>query len=467
MKFARSSVQAVLLVAVVSIVSFILGHSAVGNLMVRVIVLVFVAALAASWLLRRLRSPVERVKEFADRIIASEMAAEMAHLGKSEFVGAKELGEIAPVLESLADQFRKRLGTILEQKLEKEAVFSSMTEGVLAVDRSGVLLQINPVASRLLGVSPDLVGRVSVDQFVRFGELKELIHAGLESHPERMHEFSKTIELHLPEATTVQAKLSPLSRASDSREIAGVVLVLNDITRLRQLEDHRREFVANVSHELKTPLTSIQGFSETLLSQNAVSEEERTRFLKIIHRHATRLGSIVDDLLMLSVVEKEAEREAIPLRVSDIRPVLEGAIEACEWKLAQQKSRVEVNVQGPVSGSINPPLLEQAIVNLLDNAIKYSAPGKRVWVGARENSSEVVIEVRDEGLGIPKKHLPRLFERFYRVDRGRSRQDGGTGLGLAIVKHIVLAHHGRVEVESEVGVGTKFSVYLPKAQAAV
>jgi two-component system phosphate regulon sensor histidine kinase PhoR len=241
----------------------------------------------------------------------------------------------------------------------------------------------------------------------------------------------------------------------------GALIVLDNITRLKVLENIRRDFVANVSHELKTPITSIKGFVETLRDGAVNDPEDRMRFLDIIARHSDRLNAIIDDLLSLSRIEQEAEREQIALEEGRIRDALDAAVLVCASKADEKGIRVDLACDQDLRAKINLPLLEQAIVNLIDNAIKYSGSGSNIRIEAAGTAAETVIRVRDWGCGIPQDHLQRIFERFYRVDKARSRKLGGTGLGLAIVKHIVHAHGGRILVESSPGKGSTFSICLP------
>jgi two-component system phosphate regulon sensor histidine kinase PhoR len=233
------------------------------------------------------------------------------------------------------------------------------------------------------------------------------------------------------------------------------------MTRLRRLENIRKDFVANVSHEIKTPITAIKGFVETLREGAAESPQDRERFLGIIHRHVERLEALVEDLLSLSEIEREAERKEISLTEHPVLDVLNTALQVCQEKAADKDIRMELACPQDLKVNVNPALLEQAVVNLLDNAITYSERGRPVRVTAGERGAEILIQVQDEGCGIEKVHLERLFERFYRVDKARSRKLGGTGLGLSIVKHIVEAHGGHVSVESKPGKGSTFTLHLP------
>lgn len=247
---------------------------------------------------------------------------------------------------------------------------------------------------------------------------------------------------------------------SKDRQI-GVIVVLNDVTRLRRLENIRREFVANVSHEIKTPITAIKGFVETLIDGAAQNPEDSVRFLNIIETHVNRLEAILDDLLSLSRVEQGAEKQDLELVDSRLQEIITTAIEICGDRAEAGKIGIEVSCPEQIWAEVNPPLLEQAVVNLLDNAIKYSPEGSVIRVHVSKDDSEIRIAVQDQGCGIAKKHVPRVFERFYRMDKVRSRQLGGTGLGLAIVKHIAEVHAGRVSVESTPGKGSTFTIHLP------
>ena len=221
--------------------------------------------------------------------------------------------------------------------------------------------------------------------------------------------------------------------------------------------------MSNVSHEIKTPITAIKGFVETLQDTGEKTPEESRRFLEIIRKHVERLEAIVEDLLSLSRIEQDAGRKDIVLTEEKLWSVLKTAVQICEKWAEEKKIKINLTCVEDIGAEIVPPLLEQAVVNLLDNAIKYSEPEKPIHVEAVRTDRETIIHVRDQGRGIAKEHLPRVFERFYRVDKARSRNMGGTGLGLAIVKHIIKVHGGRVEVESTLGKGSTFSIILPKA----
>ena len=245
------------------------------------------------------------------------------------------------------------------------------------------------------------------------------------------------------------------------------MIVLDDVTEMQRLETIRRDFVANVSHELKTPVSSIKGFVETLLDGAVDDPDDARRFLGIIGRQSDRLAAIIEDLLALSRIEQSETSGTLPVEHLPLAGILDTAADDCRPRAAERGIDLRIDCPRDLLATVNGPLLEQAVINLVDNAIKYSEPGKIVQIVAAPSptAAGVLLRVRDEGCGIAAEHLPRLFERFYRVDKARSRNLGGTGLGLSIVKHIVQAHSGTIAVESAPGVGTTFTIHLPSAAA--
>lgn len=261
-----------------------------------------------------------------------------------------------------------------------------------------------------------------------------------------------------------QGELQARLDVPQAEELASLAETLNQMAEhLQRTDQVRRDFVANVSHELRTPITSIVGFAETLSRRKQKSPEETQRFLDIIHKDAQRLTTIVDDLLTLARVEAEQGSVSAVLEKSAVKPVLESAIAGCTAQASERNVTLQLSAQADLAAPIHPRLLEQAVVNLLQNAIKYSEPHQRVEVEAKPSGSHIEISVRDHGCGIAAEHLPRLFERFYRVDKSRSRKQGGTGLGLAIVKHIATVHRGDVAVVTAPGEGSVFSLQIPSA----
>lgn len=414
-----------------------------------------VAALAALFSLfvaRRISRPLQEIKAAAERIAQGDLDN---RLPESEF---EEMAGVSESMNLMAGQLDERFRSAQRQQIEQQAIVSSMIEGVIAIDADQRVMSLNAAAANLLGLkAEDAVGR-TILELTRNNDLQRLV--------------AKTFTVGEP----VEGDIGIGDLAGNGRylqahgtllrdpggESLGALVVLNDVTRLRKLESVRRDFVANVSHELKTPITSIKGFVETLIDNESMSTEERRRFLDIIARQSNRLHAIIEDLLRLSRIEQESERGEISLELGNIGEVIKAAIAACEPQARSKGVTIHANETATLRARINPPLLEQALVNLIDNAIKYSDPGTEVAVTGAVTDRLVTIAVRDQGSGIAKEHLPRLFERFYRVDRARSREQGGTGLGLAIVKHIVLAHGGNVTVQSEVGQGSTFTISLSR-----
>lgn len=398
----------------------------------------------------RIRRPVEEIKRGAEQFVRGGF---QVRLPVSDL---EEIGSLSEAMNQMADELKARINTITRQRNELEAVLSSMLEGVFGVDMDERLIGVNLAAARILGCDPSQAQGRSIQEVLRHSELQRFVKQALSSD----QPVEKDITLYTEDESVLWGIGTPLRDGNKNR--IGALIVLNDVTRLRRLENIRRDFVANVSHEIKTPITAIKGFVETLRDGAVNNAHDAERFLSIIQKHVERLEAIVEDLLSLSRIEKEGEREEIVLEPRAIREVLAGAIQLCDPKASAKKIRLDLSCEEDLKGHINLPLLEQAVVNLIDNAVKYSEPGKGVAVEGSKENSGIVIRIRDQGCGIEKKHLNRLFERFYRVDKARSRKLGGTGLGLAIVKHIVQAHGGTVTVESKPGLGSTFSIHLPE-----
>ncbi len=364
-----------------------------------------------------------------------------------------EIGELAGSMNYMAEELNRRMREILEQRNRQNAILSSMMEGVIAVDAEGRLISMNRSAAALLKAQEATEGKL-FQEVVRNAALQNFIDAVLSE--------KQTVEKELSFFDTEHHHLYVRGTVLNDPDggCIGALLVMNDITRLKKLENLRSEFVANVSHEIKTPLTAIKASVETLLDTGN-GKEETAQLLEIIGRHTKRLTSIVDDILSLSKLEDEKQRGTEKFSETAVDSVIESAVADCREKAEQKLISLIVNCNKNVVGIMNSSLIEQAIVNLIDNAIKYSDPKSAVEIESARENGRILISVRDHGCGISEKHLSRVFERFYRVDRARSRKLGGTGLGLAIVKHIANVHGGKVEVESAVGKGSKFTIILP------
>jgi two-component system phosphate regulon sensor histidine kinase PhoR len=416
------------------------------------LIIAVLAALLSLLLSHRIRRPIEEIKRGAESFSRGEFDVRLPSSGLAEIAG------LSQTMNRMAGELRERIRTITAQRNELEAVFSSMVEGVFGVDQEERLLGMNPSAARIVGCNAAAVQGRTIQEVIRLSELQRFVVGALSSEKP----VEKDLVLYGEAERIVQARGAPLRDAEGKR--IGVLVVLNDVTRLAKLENIRKDFVANVSHEIKTPITAIKGFVETLQEGRTQDQEEIRRFLEIIHRHVDRLEAIVEDLLTLSRMEKEAETEGIPLEDHAVRDILARAVQACDDKAESKKIHLEIDCREDLKARMDPQLLEQAVVNLIDNAINYSEEGKSVTIKALERAQEIFIQVQDQGCGIERKHLDRVFERFYRVDKSRSRKLGGTGLGLAIVKHIVQSHGGRVSVESQLGVGSTFTLHLPRSK---
>ena len=340
---------------------------------------------------------------------------------------------------------------------EREAVLQGMLEGVIAVNEEREVVLINPSAERMLHLRPNASRGRRITELVRSGGFQALVEEILRTGRSGELEFS------LQDGSRHLRVLGDVLRQPEGG-VRGAVLVMGDVTELRRLESIRRDFVANVSHELKTPITAIQGYIDTLLEEQE-DEEARRRFLRIIAGNVRRMHRILEDLLSLSRVELAGEE--IEMVDFPVREMVERVIGETRREALRRGTRVELETDADVGTMrANAPLLERAIGNLIDNALKYGPPESIVRVRVSLQGDRVRFEVADRGPGIAPQHLPRLFERFYRVDRGRSRELGGTGLGLAIVKHVALAHGGTAEASSEVGAGSTFAIVIPRRSAS-
>ena len=370
-----------------------------------------------------------------------------------------------------ARHVREQLRGATRERQDIEVVLENMGEGILVLNESQFVTRINSAAERLLGVKRELM----IGQHYREVIPQQAVVRFIGSVLVDGSQAEVDITLAEGDARYLQASGQVLSSNSSgpsfdkaSKDISGIgsgkprgiVIVLNELTRLRRLERARKDFVANVSHELKTPITSIQGFVETIIDGAIDSREDTLRFLGIIQRQSERLGQIFNDMLTLSRIEAEQDLEAAP---ADLFSLARSVVGSLDWKARERK--VVLILEGKsVPIKVNGQLIEQAVANLVDNAIKYGAASLNgkviVNVSVRENCA--ILAVIDNGPGIEARHLPRIFERFYRIDKGRSRNEGGTGLGLAIVKHIAQAHGGQASVASEPGVRTVFEIILPR-----
>ena len=431
------------------------GKIAFGSL-----VIAFITAIITLTVLRRLSRPLEAIKRSAERFGRGDFSRQLTVSTDSVSIPL-EVASLVDTMNWMAEQLNDRITTAERQHQQLDAVFASMVESVIAVDRSENVISINQAAAALFNVKPAEIQGKNIKEFVGKSDILHFVNKTMSGY--------KTIEEDIVFSDQENKVRYLQAHGTRLRNLGGqhygALIVLNDITRLQRLEEVRRDFVANVSHELKTPITSIKGFVETLLDGALEDQQDTERFLGIINKQTDRLNSIVDDLLTLSRLEQEGKDKAeLIFQKEQLSEILYSAIDACKVDAEDKNIEVKVTCPKDLLVFVNGALLEQAIINLVVNSIKYSDEDSKVDVEADRDNGEVVISVRDFGVGIAAEHLPRLFERFYRSDKARSRKLGGTGLGLAIVKHIVQVHEGNVTVESTPGKATVFSIRLPGSQ---
>jgi len=422
-------------------------HGWIALAAIIVAILTIVIGFAAA---RSITAPLKEMQRGAQRFARGDLGFRLP------VPATEELESLALALNQMATELHDRINRITEQRNELDTVLSSMVEGVIAFDKDGRVINLNQAAANILGISTAVSRGRTLREVIRNADLQQCIARVLERQETQESEIVLSDNLYLQThgAVLYDAHNNPV----------GAVVVLNDITRIKHLEHVRRDFVANVSHELRTPVTAIKGFVETLQEGAIHDPESAIRFLGIIGAHIDRLNAIVGDLLTLSRIETAADLHAVTLIPGSVNEVVRAAIENCSAEASEKSIKLEVAMSGNIMALIDSAQLEKAVVNLLTNAIRYSEPGSTVTIRIEKVAGEIVISVQDHGCGISEEHLPRIFERFYRVDNDRSRKLGGTGLGLAIVKHIALAHQGRVSVQSQPGKGSTFRVHLPTSE---
>lgn len=409
------------------------------------------ASILSFFIVKSISNPIKDLRESAARIAAGNLDITLPIPAK----GA--IHDLAQSLSNMAEQLKKRLEQVSVEKKKRDAIFTSMTEGVVALDLTGNILDINRAAIQMLEL-PDNATGLSFYSLARNEDLQELVEKIIKDN----ELVEREITLHTIKKRYVHVCGTVLSSKGT---IFGVVVVFSDLTQVKKLENFRSDFIADVSHEIKTPLTAIRGAVETL-AEGAIKEPENAaKFMKIITKHSDRLNSLVHDILSLSSLELKTntnERGFAPLKINS---VINTALEICQERANNKEVELKFcqeSTNYQIDGDCQ--LLEQAVINLVDNAIKYSEQGEAIDITSEKVDDTIVIKVTDHGVGIAAKHLPRLFERFYRVDKARSRKLGGTGLGLAIVKHVAQLHNGSINVESELGKGSTFILTIPISQ---
>ena len=433
-------------------------NTAIDNLR-RMVLLASVAALILAIVFsvfstRVIIKPIQKLTQMTQSLAAGKINSRVPIDSKNE------LGQLSQNFNLMADRVQEQIHTISEEHRRLETILTNMGEGVLLVNGASEITYANPSATAMLSLPDAYVGKALIE-INRNPELQALLQMAEETEAITFAEIQLG-NLREPEA---EVTVVPVSAGQE------YVIVIDDVTKERQLERIRADFMANVSHELRTPLTTIRGYAETLLSEDATLTKVQEQFVVKILNHASRLARLVTELLELSRLESgDVELKRTPCQLNTFHelildvfePVLEESELVLKWEMPENLPKVNVDQQ----------LFMQIFVNLIDNAIKYTPDGGTITVsaeldtsevdeGSNTNSEEIIIRVTDTGIGIPMESQPRVFERFYRVDKGRAREMGGTGLGLAIAKHIVLCHNGRIWLESSLGEGSIFHVAIP------
>ena len=401
------------------------------------------------WLGKRLVKPVNDIQTDVERALTGWKENE-SNAETDEWLGLRK------AVQYITTHSRERFQLLETERAKSTAILDSMTEGVIALDEHGHIVLMNPAARRILNVRDDSGETRTLLEVVRNRGLAELIERC--QSREHAEPCKREIEWHVPSLRVLEVNAMPVPFSSQAK---GVLLVFHDVTELRRLETVRAEFVANVSHELRTPLTAIKGCLETVLDEAPPPSATHRRFLEVANSHAERLGRLVNDLLHLSDIETGKVvlyPRAIPLRAFVSETAAMFARDA-----AKKDVHLVNQVPADLSVQADPDRLSQILVNLVDNAVKYTPKGGHVLFLATAETGHVRLAIQDTGQGIPASELPRITERFYRVDKARSRGEGGTGLGLAIVKHLVQLHGGTLQIASEYGKGTTMACLLPVA----
>jgi two-component system phosphate regulon sensor histidine kinase PhoR len=406
---------------------------------------------------RRITKSIEEIADFSKEVAAGNFK-------KRLFLKEKgEIGELGKNISEMAQEISVRLHHSEEEKNRIEAILRNMSDGLILTDTKGKILLNNTAIKSLFNIQSDIEGKTLMES-LRNPELPEIID-DVVRHKERV---VSELEISIPKERYLMATATPFYSSHPEKELSGVVLTFHDITRLKKLEEIRKDFVANVSHEIKTPITAIKGFAETLIEGALDDKENAAKFLEMIKNHSERLNSLVNDLLTLSRIELgDIEIQKTSVHINEV-------IDSVFTMLAEKAQSKRLYLKREISPEASEieadrDRLIQILLNLVDNGIKFTekggitvkVKGEKLKVESGEEKNFIEISIEDTGVGIPKKHLSRLGERFYRVDRARSRELGGTGLGLAIVKHLVNAHGWEMKIESTEGIGTTVRLLCP------
>ncbi|MDH7482708.1 MAG: ATP-binding protein [Armatimonadota bacterium] len=394
--------------------------------------------------------PISKMNEMARTMAAGDLSQRVPVMSKDE------IGELAASLNLMADRLCENIEQVAEQKKRMETILRTMADGIVVTDKRGRIILFNPASERILGIKSEKVVGEQIEALSMIPDAVEMIHGTVKSR----RTLRKELKIHAPVERIVNAYSAPVS--DEGGQIIGVVLGLHDVTEIRMLAEVRKDFVANVSHELRTPVAAIRAIVGALQSGAKEDPEVLERFVNSLDSETERLSLLLADLLNISELESGKRK---PQRSNVlVRELVEQAVENLSEKALQYEVSVKINVPHEMQMYVDKRQMHQVLINLIDNAIKYTPEKGSVEISASETNEDWILSVSDTGVGIPPAHIDRIFERFYRVDKARSRQLGGTGLGLSIVQDIVQAHGGRISVESTVGVGSTFTIAIPKME---
>lgn len=423
-------------------------HNMWYSLLTGLLVTLVVGSIVVSRISFSIIRPIEEITRVARNITQRQYESRVRIKAKDE------IGQLAGAINFMASSLEQQMYEISENQQRLSGVLTNMTSGVIFISEQRRIMLVNPAVEKLLGTAGhEIVGKLHIEAGKSFG-LSQYIDRCLDNS----EKFREEVHIYYPQERVLDVNFAPYINFKG--EARGVVVVLHDITEIRRLEKMRSDFVANVSHELRTPITSIKGFTETLLEGAMQDEEPCRNFLQIISDESERLYRMIRDILDLSKIEQKR----LPLQMNQVH--LQELITSAVAIMNDQAQRKQLSIALPnqtpeILLMTDRDCLQQIVLNLLSNAVAYTPEGGAITIHTEQNAQRVMIQVSDTGIGIPEKDIPRIFERFYRVDKARSRDSGGTGLGLAIVKHLVENLHGQISVKSREGQGTTFTVTLP------
>ena len=402
------------------------------------------------------RFSISVTKPINELIVVSKQISGGNYTKRADVRSNDELGQLARTFNEMAEELDRTVADLTDKNIKFDSILNSMTNGFVAVDSNLRIILVNTIACQLFNIGDEIaiIGTKLVE-VIRNHQVNEFLSQTINKGDSLVNE----VNIGVPEEKVFRIYTNPITSRSNPEVNTGGILTIHDITNLKKLEQIRTDFVSNVTHELKTPLTSIRGFVETLRSGAMNDTAVAEKFLEIIDIEAERLYMLINDILQLSEIETRLKDTDIGRH--NLKDIIEEVVSILQVNAEKKGVKLNVEADGRISILANRDRIKQMLINLIDNAINYNIENGSVTVTAAKVEGRLIIAVKDTGIGIAQQHLSRIFERFYRVDKGRSRNMGGTGLGLSIVKHIVNLYNGDIKVESEPGKGTEFIIQLP------